>query len=309
MERLATPARRCSLTDLPAIWFCQSILVQLKMRPVSHELPTSALSNSALSNSGPSSSLLHRLRGAFGEGLKRGASAEAIAGQPCPFDPPCALDVFFREQLRIDGRHGVPKPYVLAMGTWPGGLTFRLTVFGFACDWFAAVREVFIEAVQDRIWQPSSPPRRIAHVSYETVDADQLEALGPVPPCVELDFLSPFDVRGEDPLNDPASLIGRLARRIDGMVRWMDAELDVDWAALSNHWRGLDAHFIEADPITTRRFSRRQNREIVNETALGRLALSGDLRPIWPLLVLGQYTHVGRGAVSGYGLYRLDLMD
>jgi hypothetical protein len=38
--------------------------------------------------------LMNRVRRALGRMLMTGASAEAIAGKPCPWQPPCALDCF-----------------------------------------------------------------------------------------------------------------------------------------------------------------------------------------------------------------------
>ncbi|MEZ5581405.1 MAG: CRISPR system precrRNA processing endoribonuclease RAMP protein Cas6 [Candidatus Competibacteraceae bacterium] len=39
---------------------------------------------------------------------------------------------------------------------------------------------------------------------------------------------------------------------------------------------------------------------------IGELTLTGDkLAPFWPYLWLGQWTHVGKGAVMGLGQYRL----
>ena len=58
--------------------------------------------------------LMNRVRRAPGRMLMTGASAEAIAGKPCPWQPPCALDLLFREHARIGGRHGIPKAWVLA---------------------------------------------------------------------------------------------------------------------------------------------------------------------------------------------------
>ena len=73
--------------------------------------------------------LLRRLRGGIGEVLLEGASAEAIAGQPCPWDPPCTFDILFREQGRA-GVHGIPKPYALAAERRGRDLVVAMTLFG-----------------------------------------------------------------------------------------------------------------------------------------------------------------------------------
>jgi hypothetical protein len=40
--------------------------------------------------------------------------------------------------------------------------------------------------------------------------------------------------------------------------------------------------------------------------AVGRWMLRGDLAPLWTLLVLGQWLHVGKNATFGLGRYWLE---
>ena len=102
--------------------------------------------------------VMNRIRGAVGAVLMEGASAEAVAGQPCPWQPPCALDVLFREQGRIGGRHGLPKPWVLALDRRGSDLIVTLTLFGFAADWSDVVRQALAMALRRRIdWRDCAP--------------------------------------------------------------------------------------------------------------------------------------------------------
>lgn len=80
------------------------------------------------------------LRRSFLAALGPAASEAARSGKPCTWDPPCALDVFCREQLRHKGA-GLPKPYVLWAERHEEDLVIRLRVFGMANDWFAAAAE------------------------------------------------------------------------------------------------------------------------------------------------------------------------
>lgn len=286
-RRLAAPADRPDLGALAARWFHQVIIVRTARPP---DMPVLTL--------------LNRVRGAWGGRLMAGASASALAGRPCSFEPPCALDVFLREQLRLDGgRHGLPKPYVIGADLHRRHLDLRLTLFGFSCDWLPAAREALVAALAHDV--DLAGGRR--GLTVEGVDLATVEglALPPAPRFAALDFATPFDATGADVFEAPWTLVARLARRVDGLARWMDAEPDCDWPALAQAWRGIaygGAHLAQTD---ARRASRRQDRRFANPVVEGVVTLEGDLAALWPLLVIGQTCHVGRGATAGQGRYRL----
>lgn len=201
----------------------------------------------------------------------------------------------------------MPKPYVPALSVYRNHIEVRLTLFGFACDWLAAAREALIAAlIHDVDFAPG--------VTGTTVEGAHLltapfVALPPAPDAVVLDFETPFDLSGTAFRDEPFTLIARLARRIDGLARWMDVELDVKWQDLADHWRRLDYGLANYAPRTARRGSRRQNRAFRNQVADGSVLVAGDLAPIWPLLVLGQTCHLGRGATAGQGRYVLEAVE
>lgn len=130
--RLLAPARKVVPETLAREWF--------------HQIITARLEGLGALASHPR--LLARVRGALGDRLEARASAETIAGAPCPWEPPCALDVFFREQIRA-GRHGLPKPFVLSAEALGRNLLVHATIFGFACDWTMSVRDALAEALRD----------------------------------------------------------------------------------------------------------------------------------------------------------------
>lgn len=287
--RLAGPAAAVPLAALPGLWFHQVIAVTVE-RPARHDPPLM---------------LLNRVRGAWGEGLKRSASPAALAGRPCSFDPPSAFDVFFREQLRIDGGHGVPKPYVLAMDVHRSTIEIRLAIFGFACGWIEAARDRLAEALAHAvITDEMTRTRGFALRSVRILTCESLSGMPP-PEAAALDFLTPLDDPDMDFVDGPWRLIGRLARRVDGMARWMDCAIDADWPALAAAWKAADYGLAAAERGLSRRGSRRQGRAFENPVILPQLVISGDLAPFWPLLVIGQTTHAGRGAVAGLGRYVL----
>lgn len=70
-----------------------------------------------------------RIRGAFGEALLPGASPEAAAGRPCPFDPPCGFEVLFRRQGRMTSGTDFPNPWMISIEPRRGHLKVMLTLF------------------------------------------------------------------------------------------------------------------------------------------------------------------------------------
>ncbi len=252
--------------------------------------------------------LMNRVRGAFGRRLMDGASDEAIAGKPCPWHPPSALDVLFREQMRV-GRHGLPKPLALALDRRERDLVVRLTLFGLAIDWAAAAMQAMVSALRHDIdWRSRADGRFLPKL--DIVDCMILPAgLHPSAPRspVVLRFVTPLDSSGDDPLERPATVVGRLARRVDLMARWMGVELDADWPALSRVWLGLDYNADRlARAAALARHSSRTGQSFRQSLVAGELAIVGALETIWPLLAAGESCHVGRGATQGLGRYVLE---
>lgn len=290
-QRLARPDRAVALEALAAHWAEATVTATVP----GHAAVTEE------------AQLMNRIRGAVGRLLMGGASAEALAGAPCPWIPPCALDVLFREQARL-GKHGIPKPWVLELDRRGLDLVVRIRLFGFAIDWCGAVAHVLAQALRERIdWATHAPGRFLP--SPEVARLEIAEApLRPVPPrpVAALVFLTPLDAAGDDPLDRPATVVGRLARRIDLMSRWMGIAVEADWRSLASHWNSL-----AYDPAGLRRRalarrSGRSGRGFAAEAVEGTLTVAGDLAPIWPLVTLGQSCHAGRGATAGLGRYRLD---
>ena len=290
-ERLAAAEPVAQIGEMARRWFHQVIVVRLE-RPRQHDdLMT----------------ILNRVRGAWGEGLKRSASADSISGRPCSFDPPSAFDIFFREQLRLGGRHGIPKPYVLAGTLARREIEIRLSVFGFACDWIEAARERLVEALAHNVrWtddQHLPTGARIRDVSMLTAPYVEIP---PQPAAVELVFDTPFDATGTAIGDEPSTIVGRLARRVGGMARWMDMDVDAPLRDSSDAWRHCEYYSPGIEHRSARRGSRRQRRAFENPTGIGRILIEGDIAQFWPILVVGQTCHVGRGAVAGYGRYWLE---
>ncbi|MGD9617860.1 MAG: CRISPR system precrRNA processing endoribonuclease RAMP protein Cas6 [Alphaproteobacteria bacterium] len=290
-ERLANPSRRLSFAELAEAWFMARIAVRIEgMAGLAHNLD-----------------LLRRVRGGIGRVLMQSASPEAIAGRPCPWDPPCALDVLFREQGRV-GAHGIPKPFVLAAEPRGRDLIVSMTLFGFASDWSAAAAHALLAAVQHRIdWRGLRPylfvPRlRIAGVATDAIEGVRLPAWREI---VEMQFLTPMNAEGDNPLERPATVFARLARRIQGLTQWHDAAIETDWAALAAAWGNLayDTGSLHIEHAWRR--SGTQARSYEPPTVRGMLRITDVPLDLWSLLAIGQEAHVGKGAGEGFGRFLL----
>jgi hypothetical protein len=289
-ERLLEPVARVALEQLAEQWVAATV----EMSVQGH----GALKDDLV--------LMNRIRGALGRMLMAGASAEAIAGKPCPWSPPCALDLLFREQARLGGKHGIPKPWVLALDRRGFDLVVRVTLFGIAVEWAGVVAHTLAVALRDHIdWKQRAPTLFLPKATIERVAVKQTN--GVVLPRVRasavLDFITPLDAAGDDPLDRPATVVGRLARRIDLLARWMEMEIDADWRSLSRLWNDLA---YDAAGLARRRLDRRSGRDPRDfqlGLVSGSLGIAGELGPIWPLIVLGQLCHAGRGATAGLGRY------
>ncbi len=251
---------------------------------------------------------MNRVRGGLGQVLLSGASPNAIAGNPCPWQPPCALDVFFREQGRIGGRHGIPKPWTLAFDRRGQDLIVRITLFGVAIDWAAIMAHGLAQVLRQQIdWKDRAPALFLPKPQISDLRVIELGS-GPWPrprSSVTLQFVTPLDAAGDDPFDRPATVIGRLARRIDLLARWMDVAIEADWPVLATLWNNLDYDVTGLSRSSLPSRSGRDNRRFRREAVEGTLTIAGNLAPIWPLIVIGRLTHAGRGAIAGLGRYKM----
>lgn len=290
------PARRIALADLPAEWFhCVTLIRCCGARSLADD---------------PKS--MGKLRGAWGEQLKATASDEAIAGEPCPWTPPCALDVFFRPQARLTPALEVPKPYVLALLPDGGDLLVRLTIFGFATDWTEAAVEALVRACRT-----SRHNGRVLEVVDRRYWSEDAVAVTQTPTALVLAFETPLDIRDRRRIGVekvPPEERGRfkldkfvatLGNRVSGLARWQDAEADGDFRALKSHAAGLDVHELSRVPDRWTRFSRRQEQWIPMAGRRAVVLVEGDLAPLMPLLAIGETCHAGSHASLGLGRYRM----
>lgn len=247
------------------------------------------------------------LRRSFLGSLTHGASSAARSGRPCNWDPPCALDIFLREQLRVGG-DGLPKPYVLFW--WQDGqtLTVTLRVFGTACDWAPAAAEGLVAGLGSILpWakavagQPKAPEilnRRMTSTGLTEVSEGPLT----------LRFLSPMDDEGANPGasgDDASRLLSRAIRRVDALARWQGQAMgDEVTRALTASAREIRARALRL--TCHRRDSPNQHGQArVTQVVTGEIdlpPLSFDLRL---LLSLAGRCHLGRHTNEGLGSFEV----
>ena len=287
-RRLAEPARRLAPRDLAGAWFVQAIEARVPLMGVLARR----------------TDVLPKVRGAWGRCLMKGASREAIAQRPCPFEPPCALDIFFREQLP-SRRHGAPKPYVFEADKDGADLIVRLKIFGMACDWTLVAAERLTEALTSQVdWRGlSGVGNAVVGVTALEVRTMQGIETPAAPGAVSIRLVTPFEDEQQRMADDPASFVARLARRVSGLALWHEAEIDVMWSELAADWAACDYRILSPGHIGVGRASR--GRVFAQAALGGEVEITGPLERFWPLLVIGQTTGAGRGAGHGLGRYEL----
>lgn len=253
--------------------------------------------------------LAGKVRGAWGDELKRGASAQALAGEPCPWWPPCALDVFFRSQGKPAGGLEIAKPYVLRVDYPPedGVVDIELALFGLAGDYATAAAASLAAALQHNLrWALGRAPGcEVAALEIAMAPAPD-PGEGEFKAC--LHFVTPLNQRsGHESVLNPASLLTGLANRLSGLARWHGLELAADFQGLKRVAQSLQWEVSEGEHPHWLRQSRKQGgRFIPMEGFLGDLWLRGDLITLAPLLALGQRCHAGGRSALGMGQYVLE---
>lgn len=136
--------------------------------------------------------------------------------------------------------------------------------------------------------------------SSEGVEADS----------VALEFLTPARIKSNGRFRDNIDfemLIRALLRRIMTLSYFhCGQELELDYRGLVERARqnvrkvGDGSHWHDWS-----RYSRRQDTRLMMGGIRGRVAFEGDLHEFMPLLLLGEYVHVGKGTAFGLGKYSI----
>ena len=279
------------------------------------------------------------LRGAFGGALRRLA---CMTRQPqcggCGLIRTCPYAVVFETAPPGEGHtlqrfSEVPKPYVIEPPQWGActlqagaSLHFGLVLFGRALAQLPLILLAWQRALARGIGAGDGRAR-LVRVVQEGVEGERVlfdaelgtaePAMGElppapeaVPPAVTLRFLSPLRLqdngRALGPQRiDARRLVMNLARRASLLAEFHAAGAPgFDFAALAAHAATLkETRILEWRDWT--RYSSRQQQKMQLGGLVGDWTLSGNLAPLWPLLHLGQWLHIGKEAAFGLGRYHL----
>jgi CRISPR-associated endoribonuclease Cas6 len=251
-----------------------------------------------------------RVRGAFGAQLMDGASREAIAGEPCPWNPPCAFEILFRKQGRMGAGFDYPAPWVILVDATASDLLVTLRLFGFATEFVPAAAEALTAAASKRldlagdtgffIPKPVIVSRRIH--PFNGLQLPRGESR------IEMEFLTPVAMSSNSPIERPQSLFSALAQRTAGLARWHDARLELDRDEMRHALAALDFDWVEARPVAWLRGSNKQGKAIPMHGYLGTLVISGanaDMDALAPLVALGEAALIGADVAFGCGRFRI----
>ncbi len=124
---------------------------------------------------------------------------------------------------------------------------------------------------------------------------------------ITLEFLTPTRIKEKGRFTDKidfAILLKNLTRRISLLSKY---HCEQEW----------DAGMEVTSPIKTKasnllwcdleRYSSRQGMRIKLGGVMGELTFEGNLSPHLPLLLLGEYTHIGKATAFGLGKYKIEL--
>lgn len=275
------------------------------------------------------------LRGIFGHALREALcvtrQAECAA---CPLYRSCDYPAIFETPSPLGTQRiysDIPNPYVIEpppLGERvlkPGNpLDFSFVLIGpalarfqvIAAAWRSALRKPIgkdggsadLRSIRTQdgqlVFDPARPVR-VAHEQY--LELPDLPA-----PCqsVTLEFRTPLNLRHRGAYLGPATisihdLVRALIRRVADLVNLqLRQPLRLDYPALLD---AADALAVDANLHAQgwSRYSNRQNRPMRIAGVGGSWRLSGDLAPLWHLLYLGQWLHVGKKSTFGLGHYML----
>lgn len=248
-----------------------------------------------------SPALLGKVRGAMGRALALSASPEALAGQPCPYDPPCAYDLFHNAQDALNAGFELPKPYLLRADPAGDDLCLTLRLFGAACDWAAEFRAGLIAGLRGGLDLGPGGERvamTITAVSRTPITLPPPPGPGPLALRTVTPIIQRLRADHSGLGLDPASLILGLGRRASGVARWHGLSLDLPEAALSEALHAVPAGVSGARRALSRGTRPRPGFE-------GLIGFTDPPPVLRRLLALAPTLHIGADTTIGAGRVKL----
>lgn len=255
-------------------------------------------------------SLLNKVRGALGRVLLESASEETRRRLPCGWARACAAEVLFgRKPAPDNGGAEIAKPFVLEAAQRGADLLVRLRLFGMAGEWAREVAQALVAALRGRVRWRDLARDEVLFTPADVAVSDLVQrvcgmdvAAAQPAASLRLEFLTPVDAERGSLVDDPWLLFERLLMRLGMLARWQGVRLADDGGLMAECWHGLACEAWRADGGGRvwggHRFLNRVDAGVV-------MSIEGELEPLWPLLVLGERVHVGRGATVGLGRYQV----
>ena len=191
---------------------------------------------------------------------------------------------YFIEALRRAGETGI--------GSGAGRYTVEAVAQQSAGDWV-------------EIYRPGAPLQPLTDTRAEPLPA-------PVAGSLRIELLTPLRLKVANDLVTTDRLrfrdfFSHLLRRVSLLSYFhTDTPLETDFRGLVQAAQAIDWQAAELRWQDWTRYSSRQDALMQMGGLVGTLTLpAAGLEPFWPYLWLGQWTHVGKGAVMGLGRYRL----
>ncbi len=276
-------------------------------------------------------------RGALGWALKRSVCViRDTRCQDCLLYRSCVFPYVFEtppppDADRLRKYRAVPHPFVLGITPGQDGPRYRLglTLVGAARRQLPYFIHALTAAGEDGLGRQRQPFELVevrqaqgpARQDWATIYApgeplrtppEEPLPVPPLPDWVAVELRTPLRIKREDHLVTPArfafaDLFGALLRRLS-LLSYFHTErpLEADFADLMRQARDVPHHRPTLRWYDWTRYSSRQETTLEMGGLHGGFLLRGaDIRPFWPYLWLGQWTHAGKGATLGLGQYRL----
>ncbi len=261
--------------------------------------------------------MLNKIRGSLGEALLASASDAVKQEHICPWSPCCAAEVLFAKKPEIavgieNYRAQIPKPFVLAAERYGSqDLLINMTVFGMADYWVQVACEALVEALHNRVhWHKLAAGEYFVPAKTEIgsvkIRSHQLNTERVVPDECRLSFITPLDTERTEIAANPHQVLKKLLIRVALTARWQGASLASDLDRFYTDWLKLDCRFDGPLHTSTLRLESGRNKQSgFRDVTMSELAITGDIGSLWPFLLIGEITHIGRGAVRGLGRFHI----
>lgn len=109
---------------------------------------------------------------------------------------------------------------------------------------------------------------------------------------------------GDDPLEQPGTILARSARRVRGLALWNDADLDEDWRRLAAAWEAASYDLQLMRRGRGGRYPGRAHRSFDMDTVTGTVVMDDIAPEIWLLLVIERRVEAAERVCGLHGQHR-----